>query len=535
MNKVNSRLQLIFAIAALLLTVYLHFYGNGQIVLGSDELHPARTLIGDDWSLTDYPWPEQAVREYYRDWPIQFPPLFGLLTRLAVVCFGSTAFALRFFTALFAVLAAVMSYRLFRLCMPQTWALFSAFMMGAAGRTFIIYAKSLKHYTADVLVTVLLLYLGKQLLNKGTRQYWLFFTVTAVIGLYLAFASLFVSATVFVMLLLNLKRGDNRFRFYFVVSALIYAGAGLILYINFIAGAVSNPVFLRDWSVQILDWNRIFQPDYLVQYVGHIVLHIMKMSRYFYYVGVPVWILFNGLIVIWLYKNIRERNWQDILLCLLPLLFVIVASFAGKYPFSAGRLSLFLLPVWTLMIVGGVYHLCSWLEGKSRLLFFVFILAFAWMVARPVYINILKVDHYKYGGGRRVDLMMQTLKKHARDGDTVFLHWGAILPFYFYYTAHQPGYQSHYPTAEDSGSIRVIYGEERTFHPQAYEAMYKRVESVCGRLWLAFAHRWPEKDMLTLLQRIENERKTKQSWEFDGCKLVLFSARNDSLGNREVE
>ncbi|MBD3384897.1 hypothetical protein GF407_08210 [candidate division KSB1 bacterium] len=535
MSRIDSRIQLAFAAALLVLVMYLHFYGNSRIVLGSDELHPARTLISDDWSLTDYPWPREAVREYYKNWPIQFPPLFGLLTRSAVVCFGSNAFALRFFPALFAVLAVLLGYRLFRLYFSVSWSLVGVLLMGAASRNFIIYAKSLKHYTADVLMTVILIYLGKQLITKGGKKYWLLFITIAIAGLYLAFASVFVTVSVFVILLLVFKAREKPFRYYFAAAALLYGLFALFLYITFIAGAVSNPVFLRDWSVQILNWNRISEIDYLAHYTGHVVLHILRMSRYFFNVALPVWIAFNVLIAFWLLYLLRRKRWQELLLYLLPLFLVIVASVTGKYPFSAGRLSLFLLPVWSVMIVGGAWLSSKWLEKRSKILWILFLFAFAWAIARPVYINILKVDHYKYGGGRRVDLMMQTLKQNARKGDTVFLHWGAILPFYFYYTDHQPGYRKRYPVANDSGYIEVIYGEERSFHPEAYEKMYHKVESVPGRLWLAFAHRWPEPDMTTLLERIDRQRTRIQRWEFDGCNLVLFGPAGNSFKETSPE
>jgi len=200
----SGKYTIIFIFLAGVAILYQQFYGIDKLVLGSDELHPARALISDDWSITTSPPdPEESDREFYKNWPIQFPPLFGLLTRVSVVIFGGNHFALRLFPALFAVLAVLICYYFFRMFVKSKIALVATVVMGMASDALIIYAKSLKHYTADVMISVLLLILGRSLAENKSNKYWVIFTVVASVGVWLAFASIFVSASIFLFLLIQ--------------------------------------------------------------------------------------------------------------------------------------------------------------------------------------------------------------------------------------------------------------------------------------------------------------------------------------------
>ena len=106
----HSKLRLLLLLIIIGIAGYLQVYGINKLVLGSDELHPARALISSDWSITSYPWPEDATLEFYKDWPMHFPPLFALMVKASTVLFGVSHFSLRFFPFLFAVVALVLIY-----------------------------------------------------------------------------------------------------------------------------------------------------------------------------------------------------------------------------------------------------------------------------------------------------------------------------------------------------------------------------------------------------------------------------------------
>lgn len=530
MNKI---IKIILLIAAGLLLVYLHFYGIDSLVLGSDELHPARALISSDWSLTNHPWPAQAVREYYNNWPIQFPPLFGLLSRAAVVIFGVNAFALRVFPAVFAILAVFIAIWLFRRFMNVRLAIVTALIMGMTSDKLIIYAKSLKHYSADVLCAALLLYLGKRLLDESKLSNWLFFTLAASFCIWLAFASIYVIAAVYVSLLIRqvgiVKKNYRNFFPVFLVSGFIFALSFLGLYLVSIANAVENPVFIQEWLVQIFHWDKVADVSYLLKYLAHTGKHVLILPAYFYFDSLIVAAFANFLILVWVVYELKKQRFENVLLLILPLVFLLLASLAGKYPFAAGRLSLFLLPAWTIMVVLGGKLCYEFLTGKNRVLSSIVVILVACVVLSGIYTNFVKVTNGKYSGGRRVDLMMTALKDKAQDQDTVYLHWGAILPFYFYYTDHQPGYQNEYAICSSDGRLHIIWGEEHNLHPELNAPLFTRIANVPGRLWVAFGHLWPAKDMLELEELLNSQRIKLDEWSYKGCKLILYAARQDSV------
>ncbi|MDZ7384791.1 MAG: glycosyltransferase family 39 protein, partial [candidate division KSB1 bacterium] len=140
----------LFLVVIVGVAAVLQAYGIDKIVLGSDELHPARALISDDWSIVRYPWPEEATLEFYRNWPMHFPPLFALLTRAAVVVLGAGHVALRLFPLLFGIAATFVSYFLYREFYGRRWALIAPVLVGIASDQVLTWAKAIKHYTADV-------------------------------------------------------------------------------------------------------------------------------------------------------------------------------------------------------------------------------------------------------------------------------------------------------------------------------------------------------------------------------------------------
>ncbi|HPG40419.1 MAG TPA: glycosyltransferase family 39 protein [bacterium] len=528
----NRTLKIILLIAAGAALVYLHFYGIGSLVLGSDELHPARALISSDWSLTNHPWPAKAVREYYDNWPIQFPPLFGLLCRAAVLVLGVNALALRFFPALFAVSAIVAAIWLFRRFMTTGLAVAAALLMGMISDKLLIYAKSLKHYSADVLCAALLLYCGKRLIDKDSITNWLLLTGVAALSIWLAFASIYVIAAVYITLLIRqvwiVKNKYRSFWVRFFISGFVFALSFLGLYLVSIANAVENPVFIREWLVQIFHWEKVTDLSYVLLYLAHTVKHVLLLPAYFFFDSLLVGAVANLLILVWLFSEIKKRRFTNILLLILPLVFLLLASLAGKYPFAAGRLSLFLLPAWMIMTVLGGKLGYDFIVKKNRLVSYITLGITAALLLTSIYINFDKVGKGKYSGGRRVDLMMSALKDNAQDQDTVYLHWGAILPFYFYFTGHQPGYQDDYPIRSNAERLHIIWGEEHNLHPEFNEPLFARIAAVPGRLWVAFGHQWPSQDMLELQELLDSQRNRLNEWNFKGCKLILYAAQNDS-------
>ncbi len=506
----------------------LQAYGIDKIVLGSDELHPARALISEDWSIVRYPWPEEATLEFYRNWPMHFPPLFALLTRGAVVALGTGHFALRLFPLLFAIAATFVSYFLYREFYGRRWALLAPVLVGLACDQVLTWAKAIKHYTADVLFCSLLLIAGKRVLEQGLPRDWVFFGLLAVVSFWIGYGAVYVLAGIFLLLFLRLlkavRQGATPLRPYLLplvvtgaATAVSFAGLRVVA----IQQAVGNEVFMRSFGIQMLDHGRLGDLGYVAHFFARVGFQTLKLPWFFFRHSTAFAVLANVLIALWLVARVRRRQWTEVGLVLFPWIFCVGAAVAGFYPFTANRLLLFLLPSWMLMMLGGFAQAVAWLRSRSRLLAVGVAGALAIWLGVTIARNVVDVSKMRLAGGRRIDLAVKYLARNAEDGDTVFLHWAAIIGFYYYFTDHQPGYVHDYPIPGREGRVRVIYGEQHNALAD-YEPLFRRVEETPGRLWLLFGHKWPSEEMTALESRLRARRPLLQQYEHGKCRVVLF-------------
>ncbi|MGQ9853016.1 MAG: hypothetical protein ACUVTG_06405 [Candidatus Oleimicrobiaceae bacterium] len=524
MHKRDHWLLLLGIVA---LAALLQAYGVDKIVLGSDELHPVRALISADWSILRYPWPQEATLEFYRNWPMHFPPLFALLTRGAVVVLGASHFAFRLFPVLFAIAATFVSYWLYREYHGRKFALVAPVLVGLASDQVLTWAKAVKHYTADVLFCSLLLIAGKRVLVQGRFREWVAFCLLAAGSFWVGYGAVYVSAGVFMLLCIQLlaqarRHGATRrlwvpLALTAVVTVLSFAGLRALA----IDQAVSNEVFMKSFGIQMLDRSRIGDLGYVGYFFARVALQTLKLPWFFFRHSAPFALVANLLIAVWLVSQARSRRWYEVGLVLLPWVFCVGAAVGGFYPFTANRLLLFLLPSWVVMMIGGFSQVVMWAGQRRRLLAMLVMALMAAWVGAMVYHNAVEVSKMRLAGGRRIDLAVKYLAEQAEDGDTVFLHWAAIVGFYYYFTDHQPGYAHVYPIPGKQGAVHVIYGEEH-INLADYVPLYRRVEGVPGRLWLLFGHKWPSPEMTALENRLRAQRPVLREYEHGKCRVVLF-------------
>ncbi|NLP11044.1 glycosyltransferase family 39 protein [bacterium] len=515
----------------LLLCAFFQFYGIDRLVLGSDELYRARSLMGDDWSLTKLPWPTEAARELFEAWPIHTPPLFAILTRAAVVVFGENDFAMRFWPFLFAILGTAAIYCLYKKYYGRAFAVVALLLAGLFSDEMLINAKSLKHYTADILVGSLILIFTRRILRESRYRDWFMLILLAAVGVWLAFGTVFIAASAWAVLALNqlLPRwfGGRTQRFWpqLLIGGLCVLFSLILLYLVNMRYAFGNSIFLEhiaNAGQQFFDWSKVLDIKYGAYFIARLAYQTYKLASFFFIDQDRVGLLLNFFIVVWFVVQIKSKNFIDLFLFMIPVLLSIACSFAGLYPYTANRLLLYLLPIWTVVITFGMQFSFEWLRNRRALLGVLFAVLLAVVILPGIGTNMKKVLRYKFAGGRHVHTLMRTLMDNAKDQDQVYLHYGAILPFYIYATDHQRGYQNTYPLAGDRGQIHVIYGEEHLLHFDQNEPHFRKVESTPGRLWVAFCHRWPEEDMLELKRRLILKKQLLTEYNFKGCQLLLF-------------
>ncbi len=517
----------------MIFAAFIHFYGIDRIVLNIDEIFRVRALISSDWDLFKVAWPEQAIRTEFKDWPVHLPPFLGLLMRGAVVVLGPANLTWRIWPWFFGVLAIWAVFRFFQTYSGNRFAWLALVLVGLACSQMFEFSKSMKHFTADVFFCSWQYILAHRVLRQNQWRDWLGLTLISAIGIWFAFGVMFTTAAIFLALLITFlsetSSASEKIRCIkpFLLSTVVIGLSAALLYVLIVKQAVGNKAFISHIShdgLQLFNWTRVGELSYWVRYLLRIGYQCFRISIFFFKNNWIYGTVANLIILYWLWRMFRQREWFVLLAFTLPVVFFVLGSFANMFPLQAYRVISFLLPAWIVMITTGLRMGYDDLLHKNRYLAYSFLFIAVMGTAYLSYLNCRDALNLRFGGGRRLDKVMAVLMQEAQDQDTVFLHHGAILAFYIYATDHQPGYREEYPIKNPRGGmLHVIYGHEFGGNISAHEPQFQQVENVRGRLWVAFGHLWPSEDMLLLEQRLKKRRTLLKEYDFKKCKLLLFA------------
>jgi len=528
--RVNKPVIPIFAFGVILIAAaWMQFYGLDKIALNSDELFRAAYLTGPDWQYNRFNWPDEAERTYFRFWPNHLPVGLSYLIRLSTHIFGETHLGLRVWSFVFAIFSTLFIYFLYRKFFSKSgiWAFIPPILIGSASRPVLENAKALKHYTADLFFTVAILFFAKQLLDDSSRKTtWIGLTLLACVGLFIGFGSFFISVSVYSVLAIkwftDRKNSSPIKRLLpILLSALFFLFALAVLYHITISQAFTNEGYMAHVAragYQFFDWKQIRNISYVLYFIARLGMQLIKMPVYFF--NSWVWgTMINIFVITAVIKLGQKKQLFTLMLLLLPMGLLILTTFAGKFAFKAERLNLFLIVPYVLLATCGVKYVFDrfrkyGIPANAYLLLCIFGLGL--LITK----NARDVGRLNIGYSRHVDKMVQTFTQHAKDKDTIYLHWGAILAFYFYGTDHQ-GFPDTVSLTQ--GEIDVIYGDEHHLNLEAFKNHYQRLVDIPSRLWVAFGHFYPTEDMALLRSMLANNRALIEEYNFRGCQLLLFS------------
>ncbi|HYC00936.1 MAG TPA: hypothetical protein VEC57_17515 [Candidatus Limnocylindrales bacterium] len=216
-----------------------------------------------------------------------------------------------------------------------------------------------------------------------------------------------------------------------------------------------------------------------------------------------------GLAVVGVASQVR-RSPPIAMLFTAPLLAAVVASAAGKYPFS-GRLLLFAVPCLYLAVAAGVRALASAAARAHR--------AAGVAVAASLTVVVL---YSPVGGALRSALQprapedlrpaLEHLLRRLESSDRVYVYYGAKPAFRFY--AHA------LPLPKDG----VALGRAHRGDPAAYAGELDAAAPQ-GRLWLVFAHECPTcavPERSVLIRHLEARGRRLDAYETNGAGVYLY-------------
>lgn len=383
---------------------------------------------------------------------------FLLLEKLVATLLGSGERALRLLPLLAGCASLVLFYVLARKLLSAPGMLV-ALALFAVSPTLIYYSSEVKQYSFDVLVALVLLWLAQAAL----RSFSFPLLVVGAISLWFSHPALFILAAIGVVLLIHARQKP------LPVLAMggVWVASFALLYFASLRGLSSNQFLLGYWDEYFMP----IPPS--ASWLATSLVGLFSNPG-----GVPVLGAFLLIATVLGSIFLFKTDWKNAALLLLPFLFALAASAAGKYPF-AGRMMLFAAPLLYLFLAAAVDWTSS-LSLRPRLLTPLLALALAGLyLVAPTLDSAEKFITPKTPEHIRPALAV--LKESYKPSDHIYVYAWA-LPAYRYY-APRFGLES----------VQILAGEENTLNPQQ---TLSDLDTLQGRdrVWVLFSHVYARND-----------------------------------------
>jgi hypothetical protein len=312
---------------------------------------------------------------YYEGWLNTNPPLFLLLVRLFTQVFGISHMTMRLVPFLFGVLSILgMAYLAVRLLKP--WYALLATGLFCLSPVLVFYATSLKPYTTDTFVAVILLIIGYHYSITASRK-----AFTSAILAFAVLGFLSYQAIVFLPFFLVTAYLDSRNRLAAPSMPAKWLDMGLLCSCAAVVTAINYFCFLEPNRGQALleFWKIGYQGSTVLGFIRYISTALASLTSPFFFSIYPflpanilvVMIVGLGWIRFFLNQGHRTRVSANVAMLLgLPTLALGALNLLGQYPITT-RLVLFLFPVVTVLFASGIQaavDLCLRLAAKAKII-----------------------------------------------------------------------------------------------------------------------------------------------------------------------
>ena len=402
-------------------------------------------------------------------------PGFLFLEKLAATTLGQGELALRLVPLLAAIAALFVFMRIARdFVTPRAAPI--AVGLFALSPFLIYYSSELKPYALDVAVTTLLLLVVGVLHHRGvTPARAALLGGAGILAATFSLPSVFVSAGAAIALLAAAWRAGDRAGA--GALAAVLAAWGVLFgapYLMFVHGSGTNEYAREFWrsgfmplpprSLAELAW---FPESFFQVFRDPLGVFSDQQSASGVFAATAGMVSF-AVGVVWMARNRPERLW----ILVAPILLALLASGLELYPFggsrvAAGRVLLFLVPLFFLVMAEGAAQLFELFRGRARVvplavLGLMFVPSIVWgLVAVPVTRTEIKP-------------LLSYLEEEARPGDVLYVHYDIRHAF------------EHYSPAYQLGEMRYVRGVCARGEPAGYLDSLARLQGE-PRVWILFA------------------------------------------------
>lgn len=362
--------------------------------------------------------------------PLEFnqtaPPLYLQLAKLSTGVFGPTEMALRLPAFLSSLLALVFFALIARRVLSAATSVI-ALTFFAIAPFLVIYAAEVKPYSGDAFAATVLLYIALRLHASGFSRNWVI--VAGLAGSTLVWLSdtsiIVVGGLGLGLLYLAFHERDRH-------ALKMAAWLAPVWILAALGAALGTRRRLAVFTGNMLHklWGSSFVPAPTTLsgalFIPRVMVHFFNESlgiRALAYLCLLVAII--GAVSLW-----KRPNRAAFALTLAPIIVSLIAAAAKMYPFSAGRVSLYLAPSFILLLSAGIERIGAMSKRGSipvQAALFVF------FADPPSFVTHLQTPGWLT---EQIEPVLSTVAANRRPGDKIYVYWGATPATTFYGPRH---------------------------------------------------------------------------------------------------
>ena len=451
-----------------------------------------------------------ALNIVNRDFGELFKPLdydqgapigFILVEKTFSLIFGRNEFSLRIFPLLIGLFSLWMFYLLLKQVTSGA-TLWVGLALFAFNPRLIYYSSEVKQYIVDVAATILLLLIAIPLFQQPARRRFTTLAWVGSLALWFSHPSLFVLIGIgFALSLFYLRKRDSQ-----NISRTFGMGALWVINLGILFTLTLND--LRHNSYMREYWQGAFVPmppwSDLTWYVSAFQMNIDSQFGIPYTAVVIFILMLAGFVMLFFQHRQVAVTFASI------LFFTLLASSFGLYPLLE-RMGLFLVPIGILLIAKSFGIPAQRLREYQLPSAIVLIAISGFVLYGPVTRSLEQFTTPKYF--EHIRPTMSYLQESWKEGDALFVSYGAVPAFEFYA-----------PIYEITGVSYISSQREDYAHPESF---LERIAPLRNhhRVWVLLSHvyenkHFNEKDhLISYLDQIGEKRR---EFREQGTSVYLY-------------
>jgi hypothetical protein len=435
------------------------------------------------------------------------PVGFLVLDKAATVLIGNNEFGLRLVPLLGGIASLVLFYYLTRGCLSRKAGLV-ALAMFAFSSSLTYYSSEAKPYSTDATVAVALLLAGYSVvLSNGDIASLMWLGLVGAIGIVLSFPSVLILGGFLVVSIsywfASQARRDNAIGF--IIVGVAWLAMFLPLYLVRSRPAPGmygfwEPGFLPQGASWVQTARWLIGAPFSGLEAGTLGLKPFCLVTIAFCVG--CWSL-------WL----TARKWFFLLLS--PIALALLAAVLKLYPMTTGRLLLFLVPAYLIVIAAGLDYLYENTSAVGSAAAVVLTL----VLVVPAFHLAVHWMRHPYGR-EEMKAVLDYIALNEKPGDEIYVY-GASQAAFDFYAQYWPQYQL--------GGMTIVRGVPVTADTSRYEPDLQQLKGL-PRAWILISH-WEHSsgthrrldDQKTILTILDRMGKRVATFQATGAAAYLYN------------